>query len=123
MNSMFFRGRVRPSKSMSAFGMIVGGIFVLLGIFVIIPTFGAFGLLWTAIAGGIAVMQGLNVFSNKGPGWELEAKTPMMGTVGRNDKGVDFEEKLRKLQTLKEDGLLTQEEYDRKRSEIINDKW
>ena len=43
----------RPSKAGSALGGVVGGLFVLIGLFVAIPTFGLFGVLWTLIAVGI----------------------------------------------------------------------
>ncbi len=35
----------RPSKSSGVFGGVVGVIFVLIGVFVVIPTFGPFGIL------------------------------------------------------------------------------
>ena len=37
----------RPGKAQGAFGTIWGGIFVLIGLFVVIPTFGPFGIIWT----------------------------------------------------------------------------
>ena len=40
----------RPGKTAGVFGIIWGGIFVLIGIFVAIPHFGAFGILWTLMA-------------------------------------------------------------------------
>lgn len=38
----------RPGKAQGAFGTIWGGIFVLIGLFVVIPTFGPFGIIWDA---------------------------------------------------------------------------
>lgn len=35
----------------------------------------------------------------------------------------DFEQKLRKLAKLKEDGLINEEEFSKKREEIMNQKW
>jgi len=35
----------------------------------------------------------------------------------------DFETKLRKLESLKKDGLITDEEYIQKRKEIMDEKW
>ena len=40
----------RPSKVSGAFGLIFGCVFVLIGIFVVIPSAGAFGILWTLLA-------------------------------------------------------------------------
>ena len=58
--------RVRPGKTQSAMGFAVGIIFVLIGLIVVIPTFGLFGLLWTGIAVAITVVNGLNAFGKKG---------------------------------------------------------
>lgn len=47
----------RPSKSQAVFGGVVGIIFVCIGLFLVIPTFGLFGILWTLIAAGITGMN------------------------------------------------------------------
>ena len=44
---------VRPGKSQSRVGFGVGIIFCLIGLVVVIPTFGPFCIFWTAIAGWI----------------------------------------------------------------------
>lgn len=48
------RVKVKPGKAQSKMGFIVGLIFVGIGIFAAIPTFGLFGIFWTAIASFIA---------------------------------------------------------------------
>ena len=58
--------QVKPGKAGSVLGLIVGCIFVGIGLFVVIPTFGPFGIFWTLGAGAIAVVNGINVFSQKG---------------------------------------------------------
>jgi len=52
MNNRRWGRRVtyRPSKVSGAFGLIFGCVFVLIGIFVVIPSAGAFGILWTLLA-------------------------------------------------------------------------
>ena len=42
---------VRPSGTQSKAGFVVGIVFCLIGLVVVIPIFGPFGLLWTAAAG------------------------------------------------------------------------
>ena len=37
--------KVKPGKTQSKMGFIVGILFVILGVFVVIPTFGLFGLM------------------------------------------------------------------------------
>ena len=61
----------RPGKAQGAFGMVWGGIFVLIGLFVVIPIFGPFGILWTLGALGITVMNGLHAFGKKYVGPEI----------------------------------------------------
>jgi hypothetical protein len=41
------------------------------------------------------------------------------------DKGTegDFEVRLRKLQSLRNENLISQQEYDKKRAEIMREKW
>ena len=42
---------------------------------------------------------------------------------GPRPQGVDFEARLRQLEALNKDGLLTEEEYQRKRAEILGETW
>jgi hypothetical protein len=63
---MPYRIGVRPSKPVSLAGMIAGAIFVALGLFLVMPNFGLFGLAWTAIAAVITAYHGYNFFCNRG---------------------------------------------------------
>jgi hypothetical protein len=107
---------VRPTKMQSLPGFIVGIIFVLLGIFAVIPRLGAFGIIWTLVAGLITVVNGINVFSEDG--------IPM-GTVITEETEQkprdNTRERLEKLEGLYRDGLITKIEYEQKRREILNE--
>ena len=110
--------RYRPSKAQSILSAAGGVVFVLIGLFFAIPTFGLFGVLWTLFALGIAAANLYRAFSGKGYGsWEVEEDGPSA------PGGLDFEEKLQKLQRLYDQRLITREEYDRKRAEIMEEKW
>ena len=130
----------RPSKAQGAFGMVWGGIFVLIGLAVVIPTFGAFGILWTLAAVGITVMNGLHAFGKKYVGPEIriedeegdgpearpfEGAAPSSPAPESHDHipstALDTRERLEQLNTLKEAGLITREEYDQKRREILSE--
>jgi len=120
------RIRVKPSKPVSLFGMIIGIIFVFIGLFVVIPTFGAFGVFWTLIAVGITVYQAYNFFGDKGvASWEIDIDDGLRERRNNysSSTGDDFETRLRKLNKLKEDGLITEEEFRKKREEILREKW
>jgi hypothetical protein len=119
------RYNVRPGKGQSMFGFIVGIFFVLLGFTVVLPTFGTFGIVWVLFAIGITVMHGLNAFTQKGVATHrvdvtTEANTSTEAIKQSNDS---FDEKLRKLHQLKQEGILTDEEYEEKKKQMLNEKW
>ena len=121
------RVRVKPGKAQSAMGFIVGIVFVLIGLFMVVPMFGLFGLLWTGMAVVITVINGLNAFGKKGvPTMEIyseeEDEAPSLAREDHDhipSTALTTKERLEQLQTLKEAGLLTDEEYRNKREEIL----
>src|SRR5262245_20397679 len=111
-----YRVGVKPGKAASALGLAVGILFVLLGVTVIIPLFGPFGLVWTAMAGAIGLYYAYNLFSPRGAAaYQIDVDAP--GTA------EDFDARLRKLAQLKADGLLSESEYEQKRAEILRQPW
>ena len=124
----------RPSKAQGAFGMVWGGVFVLIGLFVVIPIFGPFGILWTLAAIGITAMNGYQAFGKKYTGPEITIEEdnaqipdghPSSPAPEIHDHdhipstALDAKERLEQLESLREAGLITQSEYDRKRREIL----
>ena len=114
-----FRYRVRPSKPASVLAMVVGGGFVLIGVAMVIPMFGAFGILWTLVAAGIAVFHGVNVFSDAG----VAHSEVLIDTDAPPSDSMSFDERLRRLQQLQDDGLISTSEYERKREELLAERW
>ncbi|MBS6281624.1 MAG: SHOCT domain-containing protein [Oscillospiraceae bacterium] len=105
------------------FGGVVGVIFVLIGVFVVIPTFGPFGILWTLFA---VAITGMNLYQAFGKGYvgpEIHIEEDDEGTcetpapVG----GVSAQDRLTELRALYDQRLITQEEYEEKRREILKD--
>ena len=121
------RVRVKPGKAQSVMGFVMGIVFVLIGLFMVIPVFGLFGLLWTGMAVVITVLNGLNAFGKKGvPTMEIyseEEDEPLSPAREDHDHipstALTPQERLEQLKTLKEAGLLTDEEYRNKREEIL----
>ena len=122
----------RPSKAQGAFGLVWGGVFVLIGLFVAIPHFGPFGILWTLGAIGITAMNGYQAFGKKytGPEITIEEDNPQTSDVHPSSPtpethdhipstALDAKQRLEQLESLRESGLITQSEYDRKRREIL----
>lgn len=122
----------RPSKAQGAFGMVWGGVFVLIGLFVVIPTFGPFGILWTLAAIAITAMNGYQAFGKtyKGPEITIEEDNaqlpdehPSSPAPQTHDHipstALDAKQRLEQLESLKQAGLITDGEYREKREEIL----
>lgn len=103
------RMRVKPSKSQSVIGFFVGFVFIFIGIGTLSKT-GFFGIFWTLMAVVITVMHGINAFSEKGIStMTIEDDFPSNNTESR----------LKKLESLRSQNLITLEEYEEKRKEIL----
>ncbi|TFB22859.1 hypothetical protein E3U55_06370 [Filobacillus milosensis] len=127
MNNHFLnnsRGyRVKPGKSQSMLGMIVGVAFVFIGI-TQISNFGAFGIIWTLIAVAITGYHAVNVFSNKGVAtYEVDVQGESKSPTQQQTGSEDYESKLRQLHRLKEDNIISEEEYNEKKEELLSAKW
>lgn len=109
--------RVKPGKTQSKIGVATGLVFCCIGLFFIIPTFGPFGILWTIMAVIITVINSLNAFSEKG--------VPTHEIVMEDDDDIvskedSIKERLKKLKEMYEDELITSEEYEAKKKELID---
>ena len=119
----------RPSKSGSVLGGVVGVIFVLIGLFVVIPTFsmgggfGAiFGVFWTILA---AVIAGTNFYQAFGKGYigpEIHIEEEGKSEHAQDAPAPgDAQARLTELRQLYDQRLITQEEYEQKRREILEE--
>lgn len=117
------RIKIKPGKTQSKIGFAVGIIFVLLGCFIVIPTFGLFGIFWTAVAGFIAYSHYKNGFTDDGmPTHEIVIdESEDNEAVGIQSKEDDIEVKLLKLESLYNQGLINHEEYEAKRKEFLEE--
>ena len=110
--------RMKPSKLQGTIGGVMGCIFVLIGIFEVIPTFGLFGVLWTGVAVLIASTHLYSAFSKnyKGPEIYIEDETVENFSASSNSNSAL---RLTELRSLYDQRLITQEEYEEKRKEIM----
>ena len=134
---------VRPSGAQSKVGFAVGIIFCLIGLFFAIPTFGIFGVFWTAVAGWITYVHWRNGFSDnkidshvievedtdpdnitvtshRGFGTSYTVSDAEHGDVKYNGEN-DIENRLKSLQSLYDQRLITKEEYEEKKKEILKE--
>ena len=128
--------KVRPGKTQSKAGFIVGIVFCLIGVFVAIPMAGLFGVLWTGVAVWITYSHYRNGFTDKpisnrvieieDDGNSATVRTGVFDDfrtsydVSMEADGEDIEGRLRKLQSLYQQGLITAEEYEKKKQEILD---
>ena len=61
----------RPSKASGAISTVAGAVMCLIGIIIVIPSFGLFGILWTALAIAITVFNAYRAFGKKNIGPEI----------------------------------------------------
>lgn len=131
------RIHVRPGKGQSKMGFGVGIIFCLIGLFVAIPTFGLFGIFWTAVAAWITYVNYRNGFTDEQIDSHVievedDGSDATMTTYGGYrsysydieddaENRDDMESRLRKLQNLYEQSLITYEEYEQKKKEILDE--
>lgn len=99
----------------------MGLVMVLIGCFVVIPIFGAFGILWTVIVGIIAFTHFKNGFSDEGIATHEIIIEDGMDTDGDPNEEETMEGKLIRLNSLYEQRLITKEEYDEMRKKVLDE--
>lgn len=129
---------VRPSGEQSKVGFAVGIVFCLIGLFIAIPVFGPFGILWTAIVGIITYTHWRNGFTDKKIASKvIEIEDTEDGNVtvtshqgfgttytvnaSERSSASDIESRLKSLQNLYDQRLITREEYEEKKQEILKE--
>lgn len=133
------RIKVKPGKIQSMTGLLAGIVFCLIGLIVVIPSFGLFGILWTLMALIITVTSGINAFSDKGVVSHeimIEEEGQIQRAVGSDqEKNEAFhaaelteealkeniELRLRTAEDLYREETITKEEYEAKRREILKE--
>ncbi len=117
--------RVRPTKPVTIMALVAAAAMGVFGLFFMgaLISEGAgigagFMVLWFFVLGVIIVYYIYNLKSKTGV-IEIDTENGAPGA----ESGADFETKIRKLERLRQDGLLTDEEYRTKKSEILSEKW
>ena len=115
------RIHVRPGRGQSKLGFVVGIVFSLIGVVMVIPTFGLFGIFWIAIAGWITYVNYKNGFTDEqidshvidieDNGQDITVtRHGGYHTYSYDTKENDMETRLRKLQNLYDQSLITYDE-------------
>ena len=131
--------RYKPSKASATMSVVVGIVFMIIGISVVIPATIAsgflpailFGLVWTGLAVGITVGN-IRILMGKGSsfygGFEVTDEEPERPVSFRPDApdhmhitgaSLSPKERLEQLEVLKGAGLIDDREYQEMRKEIL----
>lgn len=114
------RGRIKPGKAISAIVMVWGIIFIGIGMFVVIPRGGLFGVFWTLGAVVITIFHAVNLFSATGVAHEVvDFETNAGETAPSATESI--EQRLEKLDDLRANGLINETEYQEQRKRILGD--
>ena len=105
----------RPNKASGVFGVVWGGLFVLIGLVFVVPTFGIFGVIWTVAALAITAVNGYHAFGKKYIGPEIHIEDDA------DAAGGSIEARLQELRNLYDRSLITEEEYEAKKQEILKE--
>jgi len=117
---------VRPSPLASKITIVMLVIFLFLGLFLMSDVPGIFTMVWViaCIGGIIYSIINLTTYTKEQKSKLSATATDVIEIQFERETGTeDFETKLRKLESLKKDGLITEEEYKQKRREIMDEKW
>ena len=95
-----------PNLTQVVVGMVWGGILTLFGLLVLIPVFGGFGIFWTLVGAIFTVLHAWQFFVKKYP-------------VFRRDQATIRQ--LNQLESLRAAGLMTDQEYQQKKKNILGE--
>lgn len=116
---------IRPTRPALVVGLIVTAAFLLFGVVFMIMMVKerswigvGFLAFWNLI---ILIMMGYVAYMLATRRTAVDIETESVPPAAA--AGPDFDDKLRKLEALKKDGLISDEEYRSKRAEIMNRAW
>ena len=123
---------IKPTKPGLIVGLIVIIAFLAFGIFFFILLSGEpdayigqiFLVIWIIVVlviGGSFVNNLINY--DKNPGSSIAQEIEMPDALNGREIGISFDDKLRKLENLRREGLISEQEYVAKRQEIMQQKW
>ncbi len=142
-NNKINRATLRPSPTSSIVTLIMSLLFLIFGLVFFFTVIGEikeerglvsfFFLIWLGICIAMAVYSIINLSSFKeskpNPAAlevleiERDSGKGASGREGEAGGKPDFSVRLREVEALRKEGLLTEEEYQRKRKEILDEKW
>jgi len=126
------RAYIKPTKPGLIAGLIVIIAFLAFGIFFfsllsgepdayIGQTFLVIWIIVILVIGGMFVNNLINY--DKNPGSSVAEEIVIPDTLTQAKSEISFDDKLRKLENLRKEGLISEQEYKAKRQEIMQQQW
>ena len=122
---MLQKTSVKPTRPAVMLGLIAAIAFLIFGLVFlsVLIKLGsglgiAFMIFWIFLV-LIMIRFSIHLLTSRNAVLELDTESQ----IPEGGSGPDFEAKLRKLELLKKDGLVTDDEYRDKRAEILKQKW
>jgi hypothetical protein len=103
---------------MSILGAIGGLVFIGIGVTVVTPQTGSFGVLWTGVAVVITIYHLVNAFSRRGIA-EQVVDIEEQDSLGGAGEARPIAARLRELEDLRAEALITPAEYEARRRAIL----
>ncbi len=123
------RTYVRPSRASGFVLIVFGFLFLVFGVVLLLSAEGEakpyaimFLVIWVSVC-LYMIGFGFYILRGKVPPAVLTLDTSAAPHGEENGSGIDFELKLKRLEKLRKENLITEDEYRHKREEIMNEKW
>ena len=116
------RMRIRPSRPVALFGAVFGTAFVIVGLVSMYggrnhPS-GAFVFLWVVVGGGIVLSNLYWALSNNPVGmYDIDVESEAQQ---KTSDAPPIEIRLKDLKAARDEGLISEEEFQAKRTQILN---
>jgi hypothetical protein len=113
------QGRVRPSKGVSAIGVAVGIFMLVIGLTTVGTAGGAFMIFWIFAVLAITGFYAYNLISERGAAFtviDVDTRQAQPPSPPRSTQ-----ERLSELDLLRQQGMVTDQEYQEKRRQILGD--
>jgi hypothetical protein len=121
--------RPRPTKASGVAMIVTGIIFMAFGALPFTVAEGEsrffvmmFGVVWV-LACLSFVIYGIYILTSAKPSAGMVYDVETGSAAANAEAGADFDVRLRKLEMLKQDKLISEEEYQKKRTEILKESW
>ena len=111
----------RPGRVIGLVGCVIGLVLAIIGVVYFVPKFKVIGILWTIVALAMIGFNAYCAFSKKFNASLALTETQSKSEDSQKGESTEIEDRLVKLRSLYEKGLISDEEYELKRKDILSE--